>query len=73
MSQAGPPCAHAQSWTRVSELTGTSNGRCSDALTLPISDWLFHSEGGASCDWAAILNVAFFPIQNYTSDVLGIL
>ncbi len=53
----------------VSIATGTSNGSCSDALTLPISDWLFHSEGGASCDWAAILSVAFFPIQNYTSDM----
>ncbi len=38
-------------------------------LTLPISDWLFHSEGEASCDWAVILNIAFFPIQNYTSDM----
>ncbi len=34
----------------VSIATGTSNGSCSDALTLQISDWLFHSEGGASCD-----------------------
>ncbi len=25
-----------------------SNGSCSDALTLPISDWFFHSEGGLS-------------------------
>ncbi len=49
--------------------TGTSNGSCSDALTLQISDWLFHSEGGASCDWAAILSVAFFPILNYISDM----
>ncbi len=53
----------------VSIATGTSKGSCSDALTLPISDWLFHSEGGASCDRAAILTVAFFPIQNYTSDM----
>uniref|UniRef100_A0A8C2FRY7 Apoptosis regulator BAX-like n=1 Tax=Cyprinus carpio TaxID=7962 RepID=A0A8C2FRY7_CYPCA len=27
-----------------------SNCSCSDVLTLPISDWLLHSEGGASCD-----------------------
>ncbi len=40
------------------------NSSCSDALTLPISDWLFHSEGGASCDWAAIWSVAFFLIPN---------
>ncbi len=25
-------------------------------------------EGGASCDWSAILSVTLFPIQNYTSD-----
>ncbi len=53
---------------RISIATWTSNGSCSDALSLPISDWLFHSEGRASCDRAAILSVAIFPIQNYTSD-----
>ncbi len=55
--------AHLRALT-VSIATETSNASCSDALTLPISDWLFHSEGGASCDRAAILSVAFFPIQN---------
>lgn len=30
--------------------TGTSNGSCSDVLTLTISDWLFHLEGGVSCN-----------------------
>ncbi len=34
----------------VSIATGTSNGSCSDTLTLPIRDWLFCSEGGASFD-----------------------
>ncbi len=54
--QARSASAHAQSLSArlraltVSIATGTSNGSCSDALTLPISDWLFHSEGGASCD-----------------------
>ncbi len=48
--------------------TGTSNSSCSDSLTLPISDWFLHSEGGASCDRTAILSVAFSPIQNYMSD-----
>ncbi len=42
-----------------------------DALTLPISDWLFCSEGRASFDKVAILSVAFFPIQNYTSDIIS--
>ncbi len=42
---------------------------CSDMLSLQNSDWLFHSEGRASCDWAAMLSVAFFPIQNNTSDM----
>ncbi len=51
----------------------TSNGSSSDALTLAISDWLFRSEGGASCDWAAILSVAFIPIQNYRSDMSWVL
>ncbi len=46
----------------VSIATGTSNGSCSDALTLPISDWLFYSEGGASCDRATILSVAVLGI-----------
>ncbi len=41
----------------------------SKSLTLLISDWLFYSEGGASFNRAAILSVAFFPIQNYTSDM----
>ncbi len=27
---------------QVSMGTGASNGRCSDAMTLPINDWLFH-------------------------------
>jgi len=31
----------------VSIATGASNGSCSDAMTLLINDWLFHSEGGA--------------------------
>ncbi len=53
----------------VSIATGTSNDSCSDALNLLISDWLFHSQGGPSCDWSAILSVAFFLIQNYTSDM----
>ncbi len=62
ISQARSASAHAQSWAlTVSIATGTSNGSCSDALTLPINYWLFHSEGGASCDRAAILSVAFFP------------
>ncbi len=56
------------SQSAVSIATRTSNDSCSDTQTLPISNWLFHSEGGASCDWAAILSVAFLPIQNYTSD-----
>jgi len=43
----------------VSIATGTSNNSCSDALTLPISDWLFHSEGGASCDWSDIWRCIF--------------
>ncbi len=46
-----------------------SNGSCRDALTLPIRDWLFHSEGGASVDRVAILRVAVFPNQNHTSDM----
>ncbi len=48
--------------------------RCIDALTLPMSDWLFGSEGEASFDRAAILSIAFFSIQNFMRwHVLGIL
>ncbi len=46
--------------TTVSIATGTSNGSCSDTLTLLISNWLFCSEGGVSFDRAAILSVAFY-------------
>ncbi len=51
----------------VSIATGASKSSYSDAMTLPIGDWLFYSEGGASFDRAAILRVAFLPIQNYMS------
>ncbi len=43
---------------------------CSDALTLPISDWLVHSEGGASCDWEAILS-HFSPFKTIPVTCLG--
>ncbi len=49
ISQARSVSAHLRALT-VSIATGTSNGSCSDSLTLPISDWLFHLKGGASCD-----------------------
>ncbi len=55
----------------VQSPTRTSNGSCSDALTLPISECLFCSESRALLDRAAILRVfsfEFFPIQNYMSD-----
>jgi len=64
-----PVCMRARLRTlAVSIATGTSNSSCSDALILPIKDWLFYSKGRASFNRAAILNIAFFPIQNYMSD-----
>ncbi len=62
------PSARLRTLT-VSIATRTFNGSCSDALTLPISNWFFCSKGEASFDRAAILCIAFFPIQNYTNDM----
>ncbi len=52
--------AHAQLLVQpqVSMGTGASNGRCSDAMTLPINDWLFHLEGGTIPPYCAL---QFFP------------
>ncbi len=33
--------------------TRASNGGCSDVMTLPISDWLFHIEGGTNPPYCA--------------------
>ncbi len=41
--------------------TGASN---SDAMTLPINDWLFHLEGGTIHHIA----IALSPIHNYRSE-----
>lgn len=38
------------------------------AAALPISNWLFYPEGGASFNRVAMLSVVFFPIPNYMSD-----
>lgn len=52
----------------VSIASRTSNGSCRDTMTLPISNWLFYSEGRVFFNKAAILSDAFSPIQNYKSD-----
>ncbi len=41
---------------------GASNGRCSNAITLPISDWLFHSEGGAIPPYCVLQFIPFISI-----------
>ncbi len=42
--------------------TGASNGCCSDAMTLPISDWLFHLEGGTIPTYCALHFLPFISI-----------
>ncbi len=42
--------------------TGASNGRCSDAMTLPINDWLFHLEGGTILPYCALQFLPFISI-----------
>ncbi len=39
--------------------TGVSNGRCSDAMTLLISDWLLHLEGGTIPPYRALQCLPF--------------
>ncbi len=34
--------------------TGASNSHCTDAMNLPISDWLFHLEGGTIPSYCAL-------------------
>lgn len=41
-----------------------NNGSCSDAMTLPINDWLFHLEG---VTYSAILHIALSPIHKNMS------
>ncbi len=42
--------------------TGASNGCCSDAVTIPISDWLFHLEGGTIPPYCALQFLPFIRI-----------
>ncbi len=42
--------------------TGASNDRCSDAMTLPINDWLFHLEGGTIPLYCALKFLPFISI-----------
>lgn len=51
----------------VSIAAGTASS-WSDAMTLQMSDWLYYSEDIVFVDRVAILGIAFFPVQNYTSD-----
>jgi len=47
--QAGAACAVRSAHLRAltySISTGASKGSCSDAITVPIGDWLFYLEGG---------------------------
>ncbi len=48
--------------SQVSMRTGASNGRCREAITLPISDWLFHSEGGTIPSYCALHFLPFISI-----------
>ncbi len=41
---------------------GASNGRFSDAMTLPINDWLFHLEGETIPPYCALQFIPFISI-----------
>ncbi len=43
--------------------TAASNSRCSDAMTLPINDWLFHLEGGTIPPYCALQFLPFKSIE----------
>ncbi len=42
--------------------TGAFNGRCSDAMTLPISHWLFHLKGETILPYCALQFLQFISI-----------
>ncbi len=42
--------------------TRASNSCCSDAMTLPINDWLFHIEGGTNPPYCALQFLPFISI-----------
>ncbi len=45
--------------------TGAYNSCCSDAMTLPISDWLFHLEGGTIPPYCTLQFLPFISIDMY--------
>ncbi len=45
--------------------TGDSNGHCSDAMFLPINDWLFHLEGGNIAPYCALQFLPFISMGVY--------
>ncbi len=44
---------------QVSIGTGASDGRCIDAMTLPINHWLFHLEGGTILPYCVLQFLPF--------------
>ncbi len=54
--------AHRLVQPQVSMGTRASNGGCSDAVTLSISDWLFHLEGGTILPYCALQFLPFISI-----------
>ncbi len=54
--------AHQLVQPQVSIGTGASNGRWSDAMTLPINNWLFHLEGGTIPPYSALQFLPFVSI-----------
>ncbi len=43
--------------------TGASKGCSSDAVTLPVRDWLFHLEGGTGPPFFALQFLPFIRIE----------
>ncbi len=47
--------------------TGASNGCCSDAMTLPINNWLFNFEGGTIPSYCMLQFVPFISNRSEPS------
>ncbi len=64
--ECGPLCLNIIKKAYFFRLDWASNSSCSDAMTLPISDWLFYSEGGTIPPYCAL---QFLPFISNRSEL----